>query len=1028
MAEEFLESIYQEAKLLCELKQMVEWSRVSDEQHLVLAGNTVMPKVGQLCQRYVEQDKEKGMQLWEAAQSVTKVKGDMLLTGDIIEHQVIPLLEESMRQWGNIQIEDEEGIFRFESTVSGFLTLKNMKRNIYYHSTVDPMWEACKRAEYIYDPKNDAYSILGCGLGYLAYQLYLISQGSIVIHVFERDAKMVEYAKCYGVLDWIPEENLDIVIDSDILSFLHSAEQENMGFYMFLPELQEQPEDERFVLQELYAEYSVDKKFKRYVDINFYRNIKSDSKPVAEFDITQLKKDFIVVAAGPSLDDSMDFLRENQGKKTLIAVGTVFKKLIENNIIPDLVVVLDPQARTCKQIEGVEEQKVPMLIAISAYWGFAKAYQGEKYLVPIAQSKEILDYAKENKLDLWGCGGTVTSLAIEAAIRFGAERIYLVGADLAYPNGISHATGTMDRCKKSMDNMIPVEGVGNQTVYTTRVFIIYREWIEERIAETPNINYYNMSSIGAKIHGAEELRIQTNNAEILQNESEMGIEVDKIIDEMRIYEAEQFSQQLKRLSLAASKLTVPDWENLWNKISELENDRVKLVVWVECLKHIGNSKLYEEYLMLLMETNCLNWAEKYYMLWQIEGKIFGTVDIENHSITKLLYQNYHIVLHSFLSNLNCLCKIDERNSDLVFVTVQQFRNLNHAPTKTTLDRARVLKTKLGKKVMIINTAESFGGQAVEMISALKASYETKLLETETIQYEDESYPFFQFEQNMPNLNAAQEFFDFIKKYKPSYIVNIGGNSLLMDACNQIVPVLNINTVPSSVAKTEACMQVMGRELTHEAEDLLSILGKCKDDVIMGRFTWSLKPQTHQYTKEELEMPQNSFILAVIGGRLTTEISDKFIQMIDGVLVAGATLVIIGGRETYDEVCNRDAGFKAHTINLGMQEDVLAILDQCDLYVNPERKGGGTSVIEAMYKGCPAVTLRYGDVAVGAGEEFCVDNYEEMKNQIMRYMSDTQFYSEMSEKAKQRAEYMLDSDTAFVEIISEFEKRIKDMEI
>ena len=504
MAEEFLESIYKEAKLLCELRQMVEWSRVSDELHLILAGNTVMPEVGKICQRYVKQDKEKGMQLWEAVQSVTKVKGDMLLIGDIIEHQVIPLLEESMKQWGNIQTEDEEGIFRFESTVSGFLTLKNMRRNIYYHSTVDPMWEACKRAEYIYNPKKDSYSILGCGLGYLAYQLYLISQGSIVIRVFERDAKMVEYAKCYGVLDWIPDDNLEIVIDSDILSFLHSAEQENVGFYMFPPELQEQPEDVRSILQELYVEYSVDKKFKRYVDINFYRNIKSDSKPVAEFDFTQFKKDYIVVAAGPSLDDTMDFLRENQGKKTLIAVGTVFKKLIENNIIPDLVVVLDPQARTYKQIEGIEEQKVPMLIAMSAYWRFAKDYQGEKYLVPIAQSKEIANYAIENKWDLWGCGGTVTSLGIEAAIRFGAEQIYLVGTDLAYPNGVSHATGTMDRSKKSMEDMIPVEGIGNQTVYTTRAFIIYREWIENRIAETPQISYYNMSHIGAKIAGAKD--------------------------------------------------------------------------------------------------------------------------------------------------------------------------------------------------------------------------------------------------------------------------------------------------------------------------------------------------------------------------------------------------------------------------------------------------------------------------------------------------------------------------------------------
>ena len=106
---------------------------------------------------------------------------------------------------------------------------------------------------------------------------------------------------------------------------------------------------------------------------------------------------------------------------------------------------------------------------------------------------------------MWGTGGTVTSLAMEAAIQFGATNVYLVGVDLAYPDGITHASNTMDRGVKNTARMIPIKSVTGGIVHTEPNFIIYREWIEKRIKETPHIKYYNMSKIGAHIEGAENL-------------------------------------------------------------------------------------------------------------------------------------------------------------------------------------------------------------------------------------------------------------------------------------------------------------------------------------------------------------------------------------------------------------------------------------------------------------------------------------------------------------------------------------------
>lgn len=504
MAEEFLEEIYQDAKLITQMRQIVCYAQVHDEHHARIKYTQQLPELIRVCKRYAQSDEAGGEEFLSCLQEIHDKGRDLILMGDVIEHELLPILEKSMQYYGAIQTENGEGDFFFQTTQSGFLTVKDLKHNFYIHSTVDPMWEALKTAEYIFDPRKRAYSIRGCGLGYLIYQMYVISNGAISIRVYEKDARMVEYARKYGVLDWVPSDCLKVIVDADPLPFLESALEEDTGFYMLVPELSGEPDESRPLLAELYARCSTNRKFKRYQEINYWSNLRSGCRMISEFDVSSVRKDVIVVAAGPSLDDNLDFLRENSGKKTIIAVGTVFKKLLKLEICPDMVVISDPQERTYQQIEGVEEQKVPMLLAMTAHWKFAASYQGEKYLIP-SRSVEELDNITEKYEDAWNAGGTVTYLALEAAVRFKAEKIFMVGVDLAYPEGVTHATDTMDRTQKSMDKLVPIEGCKGQTVYSDTVFISYRHEIEDMIAQTPWISYYNMSCVGAKIAGTHSI-------------------------------------------------------------------------------------------------------------------------------------------------------------------------------------------------------------------------------------------------------------------------------------------------------------------------------------------------------------------------------------------------------------------------------------------------------------------------------------------------------------------------------------------
>lgn len=103
---------------------------------------------------------------------------------------------------------------------------------------------------------------------------------------------------------------------------------------------------------------------------------------------------------------------------------------------------------------------------------------------------------------MYETGGSVTTLALDIVLRQGAKTVYLAGVDLAYPAGVSHASGTMDRHTRDISGMDPVEAVGGGIVYADRLFIAYRKWIEAKIKAHPEVAFYNLSDCGAKIEGA----------------------------------------------------------------------------------------------------------------------------------------------------------------------------------------------------------------------------------------------------------------------------------------------------------------------------------------------------------------------------------------------------------------------------------------------------------------------------------------------------------------------------------------------
>jgi isopentenyl phosphate kinase len=78
-------------------------------------------------------------------------------------------------------------------------------------------------------------------------------------------------------------------------------------------------------------------------------------------------------------------------------------------------------------------------------------------------------------------------------------------------------------------------------------------------------------------------------------------------------------------------------------------------------------------------------------------------------------------------------------------------------------------------------------------------------------------------------------------------------------------------------------------------------------------------------------------------------------------------------------------------------------------------------VEAMAKSLVPVTLDYGDVALGAGEEFCVSDYDHMVQRILRLKDDAAYYQSMADKAYQRMKVVTDSAGIFWECFEKIRK-------
>ena len=210
-------------------------------------------------------------------------------------------------------------------------------------------------------------------------------------------------------------------------------------------------------------------------------------------------KAVVIVGAGPSVDSQLTSIKKCRDKITVFATGHITRKLVNEGIIPDAVIITDPQPLMYKQIDGVNLKGIPMILLSTASSSVIDYYNGSIY-VAYQSGYELAEIkAKEIGATLFETGGSVTTTALDIALRFGARKIIFVGVDLAYTGGYSHASGEGRRIENT-DGLRQVRSNTGDMVYTSKNLDIYRKWIERRIEGVMDTKFYNTGE-GAVIKG-----------------------------------------------------------------------------------------------------------------------------------------------------------------------------------------------------------------------------------------------------------------------------------------------------------------------------------------------------------------------------------------------------------------------------------------------------------------------------------------------------------------------------------------------
>jgi hypothetical protein len=340
-----------------------------------------------------------------------------------------------------------------------------------------------------------------------------------------------------------------------------------------------------------------------------------------------------------------------------------------------------------------------------------------------------------------------------------------------------------------------------------------------------------------------------------------------------------------------------------------------------------------------------------------------------------------------------------------------------------LDYAYEFQRNLGKKAIIINDGGMHFYRNLHLGGVAAFNFMEEYNKVSSIEHKGEVIEFLQVSSLMPNLEVLHGLLGMIYELNPLLVFDVGGSSLLADLCTSFVTTA---TMPCRVEYPITCSEYMlvARNVFMDEPEYKNKMPY--QYIVETNFNYVYRKSDKVYSRSEFGIPENAFLCMMVGYRIGNEVDDAFLDMLEKTYLDCPEketffLVFVGIVEDADKgkILSRfSEKMRKQIVFTGLLTDASEFIKVGDLFLNPERNGGGRAAFESLYFGIPVITLASGDVYYVSGKNFGADNYGEYSELIERYRDDKDFYSSQSSKAKKRAEVLSNMKETLAKILED----------
>ena len=219
---------------------------------------------------------------------------------------------------------------------------------------------------------------------------------------------------------------------------------------------------------------------------------------------------FILIGAGPSLDESIDFLKDMQDKAIIVASNSPYRKLINNGIRPHLVVTADPMEPTLAGFQNVKLDHVALACPFSAYPEIVERFSGR--IVSWCTFNPIVKALREQRNQPEGTPimeqGTVSGCVLDISRVLGCKKVMFIGQDMCvrddgryYTDDSFYADAGNHYVSSDKGQRLP--GNTQEKVLVEPRLFVYLKTFEQFISKKhESVEYRNLARTGARIEGA----------------------------------------------------------------------------------------------------------------------------------------------------------------------------------------------------------------------------------------------------------------------------------------------------------------------------------------------------------------------------------------------------------------------------------------------------------------------------------------------------------------------------------------------